>query len=94
MRFDGQPILKKSDVTRVVKKAFKETKGSGTRKLFHRLKNVYRGVGERDIRRVLGKSRQLNVRFQNKAILKPLRARNVQIRHQADLISMESMPAT
>lgn len=51
--FDGRPILKKSDVARVVKKAFKETKGSGTRKLFHRLKNVYRGVGERDIRRVL-----------------------------------------
>ena len=95
--FDGRPILKKSDVTRVVKKAFKETKGSGTRKLFHRLKNVYRGVRERDIGRVLGKSRlhqQLNVRFQNKAILKPIRARSVQIRHQADLISMESMPAT
>ena len=54
-------------------------------------------MGERDIRRVLGKSRrhqQLNVRFQNKAILKPIRARSVQIRHQADLISMESMPAT
>ena len=94
---DGRPILKKSNVTRVVKNAFKETKGSGTRKLFHRLKSAYRGVGERDIRRVLGQSRlhkQLNVRYQNKAILKPIRARNVQIRHQADLISMESMPAT
>ena len=54
-------------------------------------------MGERDIRRVLGKPRlhqQLNVRFQNKAILKPIRARSVQTRHQADLISMESMPAT
>ena len=52
---------------------------------------------ERDIRRVLEKSclhQQLNVRFQNKAILKPIRVRNVQIRHQADLITMESMPAT
>ena len=78
--FDGRPILKKSDVTHVVKKAFKEMKGSGTRKLFHRLNNVYRGVGERDIRCVLGKSRlhqQLNVRFQNKAILKPIRAHSV-----------------
>ncbi|KAL9957913.1 hypothetical protein ACROYT_G034868 [Oculina patagonica] len=94
--YDDRPILKKSDVTNVVKKAFKDTKGSGTRKLFHRLKNVYHGVGERDIRRVLGKSRlhqQLNVRFQNKAVLKPIRARSVQIRHQVDLISMENMPA-
>ena len=56
-------------------------------------KNV---VGERDIKRVLGKShrhQQLNVRFQNKAILKPLRACSVQIHHQVDLISMENMPA-
>ena len=57
MCFDGRPILKKSDVTLVVKKAVKETKESGTRKPFHQLKNVYRGVGERDIRHVLGKSR-------------------------------------
>ena len=39
--FDGQLILKKSDVTHVVQTAFKETKGSRTRKLFHRLKKVY-----------------------------------------------------
>ena len=97
MCFDGRRIMKKSDVTCVVEKAFKETKGSRTGKLFHQQKSVYRGVGERDSRGVLRKSclhQQLNVHFQNKTILKPIRACNVQICHQANLISMESMPAT
>ena len=52
-------------------------------------------MGERDVRSVLGKSRlhqRLNVPFQNKAALKPVRAKAVQIRHQVDLVSMESMP--
>ena len=93
--FDGKPVLRKSTVSKVVAKALKETKGSGVRKLYHQLKDVCSGVGERDVRCVLGKSRlhqRLNVRFQNKAILKPIRARTVQSRHQVDLVSMESTP--
>ena len=65
------------------------------RKVYHHLKDVCSGVGERDVRFVLGKSRlhqRLNVRFQNKAILKSIRARTVQSRHQVDLVSMESTP--
>lgn len=82
-------------VSDIVTKAFKETKGSGVMKLYHHLKDVCSGVGERDIRAVLGKSRlhqRLNVRFQNKAVLKSVRARKVQIRNQLDLVSVESMP--
>lgn len=82
--YDGKPIMKKSAVTNVVAKAFKETKGSGVRKIYHHLKDVCSGVGERDVRSVLGKSRlhqRLNVRFQNKAALKPVRAKDVQIHH-------------
>ena len=56
--FDGKPVLRKSTVSKVVAKAFKETKGSGVRKLYHHLKDVCSGVGERDVRCVLGKSRQ------------------------------------
>ena len=51
-------------------------------------------MGERDVRAVHGKSclhQRLNVRFQNKAVLKPVRARTVQIREQLDLVSMKSM---
>ena len=95
--YDGKPIMKKSAVSNVVAKAFKETKGSGVRKIYHHLKDVCSGVGERDVRSVLGKSslhQRLNVRFQNKAALKPVRAKAVQICHQVDLVSMESMPVT
>ena len=66
----------------------------GVRKLYHYLKDVCSGVGERDVRAVLGKShlhQRLNVRFQNKAALKPVRARTLQIHSQLDLVSMEVM---
>ena len=62
--YNGKPVLRKSVVSDVVAKAFKETKGSGVRKLYHHLKDVCSGVGERNVRAVLGKSRlhqQLNV---------------------------------
>ena len=51
-------------------------------------------MGERNVRAVHGKSclhQRLNVRFQNKAVLKSVRARTVQIRDQLDLVSMKSM---
>lgn len=63
--YDGKPILRKAAVSDVVAKAFKETKGSGVRKIYYHLKDVCSGVGERDVRGVLGKSRlhqRLNVR--------------------------------
>ncbi|KAK2547566.1 hypothetical protein P5673_032436, partial [Acropora cervicornis] len=91
--YDGKPVLRKSAVSDIVAKAFKETKGSGVKKLYHHLKDVCSGVGGRDIRAVLGKSllyQWLNVRFQNKAVLKPVRARTVQIRDELDLVSMET----
>jgi len=87
--------LRKSVVSDIVAKAFKETKGSGVRKLYHHLKDVCSGMGERDVRAVLGKShlhQWLNVRFQNKAALKLVSATTVQIHNQLDLVSMESMP--
>ena len=85
---NGKPVLRKSVVSDIVVKAFKETKGSGVRKIYHHLKDVCSGMGERDVRAVLGKSRlqqRLNVRFQNKVALKPVHARSVQIRNQLDL---------
>ena len=93
--YDGKPVLRKSAVSDIVAKAFKETKGSGVRKLYHHLKDVCSGVGERDVRAVLGKShlhQRLNVRLQNKAVLKPVRARTVQIHDPLDLVSIETMP--
>ena len=93
--YDGKTVLRKSIVLDIVEKAFKETEGSGVRKLYHHLKDVCSGKEERDVRAVLGKSRlhqRLNVRLQNKAALKPVHAGTVQIHNQLDSVSMESMP--
>ena len=79
--YNGKPVLRKPVVSDLVVKAFKETKGSGVRKIYHHLKDVCSGVLERDVTAVLGKSRlqqRLNVRFQNKVALKPVHARSVQ----------------
>lgn len=51
--FNVEPILCNSAVSKVVKKTFKQTKGSGLRKLYHRLKDVCSSVGERHVRSVL-----------------------------------------
>lgn len=92
--FEGKPMVRKSSLKGVVKKCFKKSKGSGTRKLYHRLKDSYSGVFERNVHGVLSKStvhQKLNARFENRARLRPICARDVQIRHQIDLVDMEKL---
>lgn len=70
LSFEGKPIVKKSSLKGVVKKCFKESKGSGTRKLYHKLKDSYSGVSEWNVHEVLSKStvhQKLNARFENRA---------------------------
>ena len=92
--FNGKRVVKKEGLCNVVKKMYKSSKGSGARKIYHKLKNSCSGVGERDVEKVLSKSsihQRLNVRFENKARFGPVRARTVQIRHQIDLIDMQRL---
>ena len=92
--YDGKSVAKKEAVSDVVKKMYKSSKGSGVRKIYHKLKNSYSGVAERDVQKVLAKSsvhQRLNVRFENKARLRPVRAKTVQIRHQIDLVDMKRL---
>ena len=73
---------------------YKSSKGSGVQKIYHKLKNSYSGLAERDVQKVLAKSsvhQRLNVRFENKARLRPVRARTVQIHHQVDLVDMKRL---
>lgn len=87
-------MVKKEGASDVVKKMYKSSKGSGVRKIYHKLKNSYSCVAERDVYKVLAKSsvhQRLNVRFENKARLRPVRARTVQIRHQTDLVDMKRL---
>ena len=56
---------------------------------------IYRGLSRRIIQHSLNSMKQQQkVRPQNKAPLRPIRASRVQERHQVDLVSMVSMPAT
>ena len=94
--FEGKSIVMKSSPKGVIKKCFKKSKGSGTRKLYHKLTDSYSGVSERNVHEVLSKStvhQKLNARFENRARLRPIRARarDVQIRHQIDLVDMEKL---
>ena len=92
--FNGKRVVKREKLHDVVKRMYKSSKGSGVRKIYHKLKNSYSGVVERDVHEVLAKStvhQRLNVRFENKARLRPVRARTVQIRHQIDLVDMQRL---
>ena len=91
LRKYGRRILKKSELEWHVKDAFHRSKGSGVRKIKHRLANEVCGVSEAYITRVLRKSttyQLLQARFNNTQPLKPIRASAVQKRHQIDLINL------
>lgn len=81
--FNGKEVLKKTELKSLVEKEFKHCKGAGSRKLNYRLNKRFEGVSERKIQAVLSKSRlnqKMNARFQNKAIIRPIRAKAIQVR--------------
>ena len=39
--YDGKSVVKKEGVSDVVKKMYKSSRGSGVRKIYHKLKNSY-----------------------------------------------------
>ena len=90
-------VLKKSEVSQVVDRAYCQTKGEGAVKLSKQMSQIYCGLSRRIIQRNLNSMKQqqkVRPLFQNKAPLRPIRASKVQERHQVDLVSMVSMPAT
>ena len=90
-------VTKKADVSQLVDIAYNETKVEGAKKLNKQMAQIYRGLSRQIIQHSLNSvKQQQKVRplFQNKAPLRPIRASRVQERHQVDLVSMVSMPAT
>ena len=51
--FNGKRVVKREKLHDVVKRMYKSSKGSGVRKIYHKLKNSYSGVAERDVHEVL-----------------------------------------
>ena len=86
-----EQILRKSELSKVVAKEYDRTKGSGARKLVYLLKHRFVGLNQGKIQEILNRDKcqyRRNLRFLNKPKLKPIRARDVHIRHQVDLMDM------
>ena len=90
-------VVKRSEVSKIVDCVFQETKGDGAAKLKIQTSHQYSGISRRIIQANLNSMKQnqkVRPLFQNKAPLKPIKAHRVQERHQVDLVSMASMPAS
>ena len=87
----GRRILRNSEITKIVADEFHRMKGPGARKLVYSLKENFVGLSQNKIQDILNRDKshyRRNARFLNKATLKPIRARDVQVRHQIDLMDM------
>ena len=83
--------MKQSELFDNINKCMEKTKGSGIRKIRHRMGANYHGISDAQVARVLEKSttyQKVKARFGNRAVLTPIRASNVQIRHQIDLMDI------
>ncbi len=94
---NGKIVVKKSDIPDIAKKGFDATKGSNTRKVNIRLREKYSGLSEKAVQRAFHSSRQcqlLRAKFPNRPPLKPITAKQVQERHQIDLLDMTGWKVT
>ena len=74
-------------------KQYVQSKGTGSRRIFHQMKHSYSGLTERVIHDVISSStlsRQMNARFTNKAPFRPVSAHTVQEHLQIDLVDMSN----
>ena len=76
---------------KVVADEYERLKGTGAAKLVSSLKQNFAGLSRIKVQKILNTDKQhykRNAKFCNKARLKPIRARDVQMRHQIDLMDM------
>ena len=92
--YEGRRLLKSSEVNKVVVEEFERTKGSGAGKLACSLRDNFLGVSRAKIQTILNTDKshyRRNAKFLNKAKLKPIRARDVHVRHQIDMMDMSKI---
>ena len=78
--FNGKRVLKKKELTSVVAKAFRKNKSGGYKKLRTRAADSYTGLSGRDVLKItknIVKYKRFTARFTNKALPKPVMAREV-----------------
>ena len=77
-----------------MEKAFTGAKSGGANKLRLRTADSVVGLSEREILKRTAKStefRPFNVKFKNKAIPRPMQVKEIQTRHQIDLVNLSDM---
>ena len=87
----GRQILRVSEVCKVAADEYERLKGTGAAKLVSSLKQNFAGLSRIKVQKIRNTDKQhykRNAKFCNKARLKPIRARDVQMRHQIDLMDM------
>ena len=88
---NGRRILRSSEIKSLVADEFHRTKGSGAKKIVCSLNDKFVGISRSRVQNILNTDKlhyRKNARFLNKAILKPIQARDVQVRHQVDLMDL------
>ena len=84
-------MIRKPEIPGIVYNQYKEAKGIGARPMSTVLKNKQKGVSVRGIQKVLIRDnlhQKMNVRFTNKAPLKPIVSKRPMGRIQLDLIDL------
>lgn len=93
----GKFVVKKYDIPELAKTRFDVTKGSSARKVNIRLREKYSGLSEKAVQQALDSSRQcqlLRAKFPSRPPLKPITAKQVQARHQINLLDMTGWKVT
>ena len=83
--------MRSSEIKSLVADEFHRTKGSGAKKIVCSLKDNFVGISRSRVQNILNTDKLLdrkNARFLNKAIFKPIQARDVQVRHEIDLMDL------
>ena len=86
-------IVKRSEVKKIVEKAFHKSTSAGYRKL-HKMADGYAGLSKHQVLKIAStneKIRKFNVKFTNKAKPHPVIIKHIHEQHQADLVDMKGM---
>ena len=88
-------VAKRSEIKKIVEKAFHKTKSAGYKKLHKRTADDYAGLSRRQVLKCAStneKIRKISVKFNNKAKPRPVIVKRIhEQQHQVDLVDMKGM---
>ena len=88
-------VAKRSEIKKIVEKAFHKIKSAGYKKLHKRTADDYAGLSRRQVLKCAStneKIRKISVKFNNKAKPRPVIVKRIhEQQHQVDLVDMKGM---